>query len=498
MNEKIHDLVVIGGGINGVGIAADAAGRGLSVALLEADDLASGTSSWSSKLIHGGLRYLEYYQFRLVKESLAEREVLLKMAPHLVTPLRFKMPHHPGLRPAWMISAGLFLYDHLSKRVSLPGSKRIHFSADSCLQPEFKIGFEYSDCRVDDARLVVMNAKLAEQKGALILTRCLVTGAERDNGIWLISVTTAKGETSTLQAKTLVNAAGPWVSQVLKQIPDGKSQHQVRLVKGSHLVVPRIHDDPAAYILQNNDGRIVFVIPYLDDYSLIGTTDVDYAGDPRTPEIDEAEIDYLIKVTTDYFRCTLTREAIVWTYSGVRPLMQGEHEAHQSATKITRDYQLELDVQAGQAPLLSVYGGKLTTYRKLSESVLNKLRPYLPAMGDVWTASAILPGGEGIISPQAYAQELAEHYPFLDRQQARRLALTYGRQCEIWLAGATSLNDLGTRYGVLFEREVKYLIDEEWAKSCDDIIWRRTKVGISLPKADAQSLEKFVSAYCAK
>lgn len=497
MNEKLHDLIVIGGGINGVGIAADAAGRGLSVALLEASDLASGTSSWSSKLIHGGLRYLETYQFRLVKESLAEREVLLKMAPHLVTPLKFKMPHHPSMRPTWMISAGLFLYDHLSKRVSLPGSKRIRFPADSCLKPAFKLGFEYSDCRVDDARLVLMNAKLAEQKGASILTRCQVTGAERRNGIWLISVKTPKGEVSTLQAKALVNAAGPWVKEVIDRIPVISSQYQLRLVKGSHLVVPRIHDDPAAYILQNDDGRIVFVIPYLDDYSLIGTTDVDYTGDPRMAEIDEAEIDYLIKVTQDYFRCTLTRDAIVWTYSGVRPLMQGEHEGNKSATKITRDYQLELDVQAGQAPVLSVFGGKLTTYRKLSESVLNKLRPYLPSMGETWTASVILPGGEGISSPQAYAQELAEHYPFLDPQQTRRLAVTYGRQCEIWLAGATALNDLGPRYGSLFEREVKYLIDEEWAQSCDDIIWRRTKVGINLSETDAKALMQFVNDYSA-
>lgn len=495
MNEKLYDLIVIGGGINGVGIAADAAGRGLSVALLEASDLASGTSSWSSKLIHGGLRYLENYQFRLVKESLAEREILLKMAPHLVTPLQFKMPHHPSMRPAWMISAGLFLYDHLSKRVSLPGSKRIHFSADSGLKPAYTLGFEYSDCRVDDTRLVMMNAKLAEQKGALILTRCQVTGAERQRGIWLISVITAQGEVSILHAKTLVNAAGPWVCDIIDRIPAISSQHRLRLVKGSHLVVPRIHNDPAAYILQNTDGRIIFVIPYLDDYSLIGTTDVDYTGDPRTAKIDEAEIDYLMNVTQDYFQCTLSRDAIVWTFSGVRPLMQSEHEDATSATKVTRDYQLELDVQAGQAPLLSVFGGKLTTYRKLSESVIHSLRPYLPAMGNAWTASAILPGGEGISSPQAYAQELAEHYPFLDQQQARRLAFTYGRQCEIWLTGATALTDLGSCYGVLFQREIEYLMDEEWAQTCEDIIWRRTKAGINLSEADAHALAQFVSAY---
>lgn len=491
MHKASYDVIVVGGGINGAGIAADAAGRGLSVALLEAEDLASGTSAWSSKLIHGGLRYLEHYEFRLVKEALAEREVLLRIAPHLVTPLRFRLPYHQGLRPAWMIRAGLFLYDHLSKRVSLPSSHGVRFGSDSALKPEFTQGFEYSDCRVDDSRLVVMNAKLAESKGADIFTRHRVTAAERQATGWQVQVTTAQGQNKTLEGKTLVNAAGPWVSSLLDSVKGSQSRNQIRLVKGSHLVVPRLYDSSEAYILQHADGRIVFVIPYLNDYSLIGTTDVDYQGEPREVAIDADEIDYLLALVNGYFRTQLKADAIIWTFSGVRPLMQGE-EVGQAATQVTRDYQLELESEPGAAPLLSVFGGKLTTYRKLAEAAMDKLQPFLPEMGAAWTAKTRLPGGEGIQSLEEYQEELRQGYPFLSSSDLNRIASTYGRQAEIWLDGALSLDDLGTRLGPLYAREIDYLLDQEWAQTAEDILWRRTKAGIAMSEQDRQALADFI------
>ncbi|RAU18852.1 glycerol-3-phosphate dehydrogenase [Nitrincola tibetensis] len=496
MGNTIQDLVVIGGGINGVGIAADAAGRGLSVTLIEASDLASATSSWSSKLIHGGLRYLEHYEFRLVKEALAEREVLLKMAPHLVTPLRFKLPHHSGLRPGWMIRTGLFLYDHLSKRVSLQASKGIRFNPDKGpLHPTYTRGFEYSDCRVDDARLVIMNAKLAEQKGAQIVTRQRVTSAVREGDVWLVEFENQQGVRNTLRAKALVNAAGPWVSQVLSKVENTQPGKGIRLVKGSHIIVPKIHAEEEAYILQNQDGRIVFVIPYLDDYSLIGTTDVDYVGDPRHSEIDDDEIDYLIRITRDYFTYPLTRNDIVWTYSGVRPLMQGEREEGKAAAKVTRDYHFEVEDRQGQAPLLSVFGGKLTTYRKLAEAAVNALQTYFPEAKPSWTNQARLPGAEGVASPEAYAIELKRAYPFLDTATARRLASTYGSLAKRWLANAHQLSDLGRRFGPLFEKEVRYLIEHEWAMSLEDVIWRRTKTGIGMTADVQKEISEMIQTY---
>ncbi|WP_151704330.1 glycerol-3-phosphate dehydrogenase [Nitrincola alkalilacustris] len=493
MKDTIYDLVVIGGGINGVGVAADAAGRGLSVALFEANDLASATSSWSSKLIHGGLRYLEHYEFRLVKEALAEREVLLRMAPHLVTPLRFRMPHHKGLRPGWMIRIGLFMYDHLSKRVSLPASKGITFAPDGPVRNEYTKGFEYSDCRVDDARLVVMNAKLAENLGARIETRHSVTHARRDQDMWEVTVTPENGQSFTVWTRGIVNAAGPWVRNVLDQMDDIRIDKTIRLVKGSHIIVPRIHDEQEAYILQNSDGRIVFVIPYLDEFSLIGTTDVDYSADPRHPKIDDQEIDYLIGITRQYFKCDLSRSDIVWTYSGVRPLMQGEREEGKEAAKVTRDYHFEVEDRAGRAPLLSIFGGKLTTYRKLAQAAVNALNPYFPDTKGNWTASATLPGGERISSPESYAQELQSRYPWLDPFSARRIAFTYGRLAEQWLDRAGSLVGLGERFGQLFAREVEYLVQHEWAKSIDDIIWRRTKTGIRMTDEEKSRLEQYLA-----
>lgn len=491
MAETLYDIIIIGGGINGAGIAADAAGRGLSVALLEAEDLASGTSAWSSKLIHGGLRYLEYYEFRLVREALAEREVLLRMAPHLVTPLRFRMPHHQGLRPAWMIQAGLFLYDHLSKRVSLPASRRFRFGQDSVLKPEYTQGFEYSDCRVDDARLVVMNAKLAQRKGASILTRHRVIGAERKSGLWHVQVRNNSGDELLLQGRTLVNAAGPWVRSVLDSVKQSQTRKGVRLVKGSHIVVPRLHEGPEAYILQHTDGRIVFVIPYLNTYSLIGTTDVDYTGEPRDACIDEDEIAYLLQLVNSYFQRQLSPENIVWSFSGVRPLMQGE-QAGQVAAKVTRDYQFELEQHQGEAPLLSIFGGKLTTYRKLAESALEKLKPFLPQMGNPWTETTQLPGGESMASLSDYIRELGQKYPFLSAADQERIASTYGREAEHWLQSATSLEDLGPALGALYAREIDYLVAEEWAQTLEDILWRRTKTGIGMTDSDRQALETYL------
>lgn len=494
MKQTTYDVLVIGGGINGVGVAADAAGRGLKVALCEANDLASATSSWSSKLIHGGLRYLEHREFRLVKEALAEREVLLDMAPHLVTPLRFHLPHHAGLRPAWMIRIGLFLYDHLSKRNRIEGSKGIRFDASSPLKDEYRKGFAYSDCKADDSRLVLMMAKLAEQHHADILPRHKVLSAHREGGVWQVSVATPAGTTLTLQAKALVNAGGPWVRRVLDTFAQVQTDKAVRLVKGSHLVVPKLYDQPQAYILQNSDQRIVFVIPFQEDYSLVGTTDVDYEGDPAQAAIDDNEIEYLLAITNDYFKAQIQRTDIVWTYSGVRPLMQGERpEEANDASQVSRDYHFEVEDEAGSAPLLSIFGGKLTTFRKLAEAAVDALNPWFPKMGHAWTKGAQMPGGEGISDPLEYAQHLQRTYPFLTASSARRFALTYGRLCEQWLAVAASEQDLGQRFGLLYEAEVRYLVAHEWAQTADDIIWRRTKAGVGMPAEDIERLQGYVA-----
>ncbi len=386
-----YDVIVIGGGINGVAVASDAAGRGLNVALVEMNDLASATSSASSKLIHGGLRYLEHYEFRLVSEALAEREVLLKNAPHLVAPLRFQLPHRPHLRPAWMIRAGLFLYDHLGKRVSLLGSKGVKFAGDeSPLLPEMKIGFEYSDCAVDDARLVVANAMLAREKGASIFTQTKCTGARRLADGWLVETSNAlTGETQSLRAKALVNAAGPWVDRFFDDQLALPSPRSIRLVKGSHIVVPRMYQGDHAYILQNEDKRIVFVIPYMDKYSVVGTTDVDYQGDPSKVAIDDNEKDYLCEIVNQHFKTKISQQDIVSDWSGVRPLCEDESDDPQA---VTRDYTIELDDELDDAPLLSIFGGKLTTYRKLGQAAVDKLAPFFPHMGSSWTKEAILPG----------------------------------------------------------------------------------------------------------
>ncbi|MFP1790701.1 glycerol-3-phosphate dehydrogenase [Lonsdalea quercina] len=490
---ETKDLIVIGGGINGAGIAADAAGRGLSVLLLEAQDLACATSSASSKLIHGGLRYLEHYEFRLVGEALSEREVLLKMAPHIISPLRFRLPHEPHLRPAWMIRAGLFMYDHLGKRVSLPASCGLRFGPESALKPEMTRGFEYSDCWVDDARLVVLNAQEVERRGGKVRTRTKVTRARRIGGLWHVEAEDAlTGETHSWQAKGLVNAAGPWVRSFFDDGLALPSPYGIRLIKGSHIVVPKVHNEPQAYILQNQDHRIVFVIPWMDEFSIIGTTDMEYHGDPRHVSINDDEVDYLLDIYNRYFKKPLTRGDIVWSYSGVRPLCDDESDSPQA---ITRDYTLAIDDDQGRAPLLSVFGGKLTTYRKLAEHALDKLAKYYPQAGKSWTQQATLPGGDIHGSRDEYASRLRQRYN-LPESLARRYSRTYGSQTERLLGDAHSVGELGEHFGhMLYEAELRYLVEHEWVVSVEDALWRRTKLGMWLDENQQQRVSAWLEDY---
>ncbi|MCY1333717.1 Aerobic glycerol-3-phosphate dehydrogenase [compost metagenome] len=488
---EIYDLAVVGGGINGVGIAADAAGRGLSVFLCEKDDLASHTSSASSKLIHGGLRYLEHRELRLVRESLAEREVLLNKAPHIVRPMRFVLPHQPHLRPAWMIRAGLFLYDHLGKREKLPASRSLKFGAGSPLKPEIRRGFEYSDCAVDDARLVVLNAISAREHGAHIHPRTRCVSARRSKGLWHLHLERDDGSLYSIRAHALVNAAGPWVSRFLRDNLKHPSPRNIRLVQGSHLIVPRLYDGEHAYILQNEDRRVVFTIPYLERFTLIGTTDRDYHGDPDRVEISAEEIDYLLAAVNAHFKRPLGRDDILHSYSGVRPLLDDEA---QDLSAITRDYSLALEGAPGESPLLSVFGGKLTTYRKLAEAALALLAPHFSGrMGPAWTASAPLPGGEGMGDPGALAAQLLERFAWLDPALARRWAGSYGSRAWRLLESVREPADLGERLGKgLFAREVDYLCKEEWARDAEDILWRRSKLGLLLSPAEKRRLIQYL------
>ncbi len=476
---ETKDLIVIGGGINGAGIAADAAGRGLSVLMLEAQDLASATSSASSKLIHGGLRYLEHYEFRLVSEALAEREVLLKLAPHIAFPMRFRLPHRPHLRPAWMIRIGLFMYDHLGKRTSLPGSTGLRFGAESVLKPEIVRGFEYSDCWVDDSRLVLANAQMVARKGGEVLTRTRATSARRENGLWIVEAEDIDtGKRYTWQARGLVNATGPWVKHFFDDSLHLPSPYGIRLIKGSHIVVPRVHTQQQAYILQNEDKRIVFVIPWLDEFSIIGTTDVEYHGDPHDVKINDEEISYLLNVYNEHFKKQLSKDDVVWTYSGVRPLCDDESDSPQA---ITRDYTLDVHDDHGKAPLLSVFGGKLTTYRKLAEHAMEKLAHYYDNIGPAWTKTGVLPGGDIHGDRDDYAALLRNRHAFLGEALARRYARTYGSNSELIIGNATSLEDLGEHFGHdLYEAELRYLVEHEWVRKLDDAIWRRTKLGMWL------------------
>ena len=494
---ETKDLIVIGGGINGAGIAADAAGRGLSVLMLEARDLACATSSASSKLIHGGLRYLEHYEFRLVSEALAEREVLLKMAPHIAFPMRFRLPHRPHLRPAWMIRIGLFMYDHLGKRTSLPSSTGLRFGADSVMKPEIVRGFEYSDCWVDDARLVLANAQMVVRKGGEVLTRTRATSARRENGLWIVEAEDIDtGKKHTWQARGLVNATGPWVKEFFDDGMHLPSPYGIRLIKGSHIVVPRVHTQKQAYILQNEDKRIVFVIPWMDEFSIIGTTDVEYKGDPKAVKIDESEINYLLKVYNAHFKKQLGRDDIVWTYSGVRPLCDDESDSPQA---ITRDYTLDIHDENGKAPLLSVFGGKLTTYRKLAEHAMEKLASYYQGIGPAWTKECILPGGDIGGDREDYAAKLRRRYPFLTESLARHYSRTYGSNTEWVIGEATSLAELGEDFGhEFYEAELKYLVDHEWVRRAEDALWRRTKEGMWLNAEEQSRMTQWLAEYIEK
>ncbi|MCJ8168868.1 glycerol-3-phosphate dehydrogenase [Atopomonas sediminilitoris] len=486
----IYDLLVVGGGINGVGIAADAAGRGLKVLLCEQHDLAQHTSSASSKLIHGGLRYLEHYEFRLVREALAEREVLLAKAPHIVKPMRFILPHRPHLRPAWMIRAGLFLYDHLGKRKQLGGSNGLRLNSDNPLKPEMTRAFEYSDCWVDDARLVVLNAMQARELGADIRTRTRCTGAKREKGLWKATLNSENGQSQRVFARALVNAAGPWVARFIGEDLQQRSPYGIRLIKGSHIIVPRLEGTEKAYIMQNEDQRIVFVIPYLDRFSMIGTTDVEYRGNPAEVAISEDEISYLLQITNAHFKQQLSREDVLTTFAGVRPLCDDESD---EPSAITRDYTLSLQANPGEAPLLSVFGGKLTTYRRLAESAMSQLQRFFPHQRSDWTADAPLPGGEDMSNAEALSQQLQQRFPWLTPSLAHRWATTYGSRAWQWLDGANSLDDLGQHIGAgLYTREVDYLRQAEWAVSAEDILWRRTKLGLSMTRPQQLALVHYL------
>jgi len=491
MQQQPADLLVIGGGVNGTGIARDAAGRGLSVILAERGDLAGATSSAATKLIHGGLRYLEQYEFRLVREALGEREVLLRLAPHIIWPLRFVLPHHPGLRPAWMIRIGLFMYDHLASRVSLPGSTGITLTGDprgAPLKAEFKRGFEYSDGWVDDARLVVLNAMSARELGAQVFTRTAVTSAKREGGLWHATLTDQEnGSSREVTARGIVNAAGPWVRDLLVSGFGRSPKNAVRLIKGSHIVTRKLFEGEHCYIFQNADGRVLFAIPYEQDYTLIGTTDVALDKLDGPPAISEEETLYLLQAASEYFAKPVLREDIVWSYAGVRPLYDdGENDP----SAITRDY--VLDLEDDPAPLLSVYGGKLTTYRRLSEHAVDKLKPFYPAMKKAWTDGKALPGG-AIDDFDAFVTDLARRHGGFDLVWLRRLARRHGANTPAILNTAKTIADLGEHFGAgLYAAEVAWLMRQEWAREAEDVMWRRTKCGLQMSAAQRERLQAWM------
>jgi glycerol-3-phosphate dehydrogenase len=487
----MYDILIIGGGINGVGIARDAAGRGLKVLLVEKGDLASATSSASSKLIHGGLRYLETYEFRLVREALGERETLLKIAPHLIWPLRFVLPVMPGMRPAWMLRIGLFIYDHLAKRSFLPATRTLNLR--TCLQGQplqqrLTKGFEYSDCWADDSRLTIANAVDAAERGAEIQPRTECIALDRGADAWTANLELADGTRRSVSAKIMVNAAGPWVEQILGQFGGQSNSRGVRLVKGSHIVTKRLFEGDHVYIFQSTDGRVIFAIPYEHDYTLIGTTEQEWTFAEGKVEISAAETAYLCETASRYFVKPITPADVIWSYAGVRPLFDDKSE---EASVVTRDYVFDLDTgQGARAVALSIYGGKLTTYRKLAEQALDKLAPYFPNLTSAWTHDAALPGGDyAAAKPSAVRDDLAEKYPWLPAPQRDRMAQAYGTRAKRILGNATSLDGLGRHFGAgLYEAEAVYLRDHEYAQSADDILWRRSKLGLRLNALEQASL----------
>ena len=511
-DQTPFDLIVIGGGINGCGIARDAAGRGLRVLLAEKGDLAGATSSASTKLFHGGLRYLEYFEFRLVREALIEREILLRAMPHIAWPMRFVLPYHKGMRfdaetptsrlfsrvmpwmkgrrPAWLIRLGLFLYDHLGGRKILPGTAKLdlrHAPEGGPLKDDFVTAYEYSDCWVQDSRLVVLNARDAEARGATILTRTAVTKAHAENGVWTVTLSDGRN----LQARALVNAAGPWVSEVLHDVLHRDLREHVRLVRGSHIVTPRLFDHDKAYFLQGTDGRIIFAIPYEQDFTLIGTTDAEHTDPDMAPRCTESERDYLCAFASEYFKRPIRPEDVVWSYSGVRPLYD---DGARSATAATRDYVLTLDNGAG-APVLNVFGGKITTHRRLAESALEKLGAHL-ATGNKWTAGVALPGGDFPVDGAAtLVAELRARHLFLTNDWAWRLVRGYGTEAAEILAGAQSATDLGQDFGAtLSAREIDWLCSREYARTAEDVLWRRTRLGLHMTAAQVAAVEGYMSA----
>jgi D-erythritol 1-phosphate dehydrogenase len=495
--EEPYDLLVVGGGVNGCGIARDAAGRGLRTLLVEKDDLAEGTSSRSGKLIHGGLRYLEYYEFRLVREALIEREVLLRNAPHIVWPMRFVLPHSPEQRPRWLVRLGLFLYDHLGGRERLPGTRSLDLRRDpegAPIRREFTRGFAYSDCWVDDSRLVVLNAVDAARRGAAILTRTALVSARRDGPLWRAEIRDAEtGENRAVAARVIANATGPWVEGVIGR-SGASTARRVRLVKGSHLVLRKFWDGPQAYLFQNDDGRVIFVNPYEGDLALVGTTDVPFDGEADAVAVDPDETAYLLRVLNRYFKREVTEADVVGAFSGVRPLYD---DAAESASAVTRDYVLDVEPERpeppdGRPPLLSVFGGKITTFRKLAEHALGRLAPFFPRAGGPWTAAAPLPGGD---MPDAdfdlFRAELARRYPLLPEDLRTYYGRLYGTEAPALLDDARTPSDLGRHWGSrLYEREVEYLRQNEWVRRPDDVLWRRTKHGLRLSPSERDAFAR--------
>ncbi|MFC0201499.1 glycerol-3-phosphate dehydrogenase [Paracoccus rhizosphaerae] len=475
--QEMMDLFVIGGGINGAGVARDAAGRGLSVVLCEKDDLAQGTSSRSGKLVHGGLRYLEYYEFRLVREALIEREVLMNCAPHIIWPMRFVLPHSPDDRPAWLVRLGLFLYDNLGGRKRLPGTRTLdlHRAPEGApLLRKYHKGFEYSDCWVDDSRLVVLNAVDAAERGAKVLTRSACTSARREDGAWTVTTRNeTTGEERIFRARCLVNCAGPWVSEFITRVAGSNSARNVRLVKGSHIIVPKWWAGNHAYLVQNHDKRVIFINPYEGDKALIGTTDIAYEGRAEDVQADESEIEYLLAAVNRYFKEKLRRQDVLQTFSGVRPLFD---DGQGNPSAVTRDYVFDLD-QTGGAPLMNVFGGKITTFRELAERGMHRLKDVFPKMGPDWTGEAPLPGGDIPNADfESFANLLRELYPWMPRPLVQHYGHLYGTRTRDVVAGAMNLSDLGRHFGgQLYEAEARYLVAKEWAQTSDDILRRRTK-----------------------